>query len=200
MRWPWVSRRLYDAMVDLKAQQGNFLNAIIDGERQHMRAARDRFEHELTLERQQAAAALNTERMRSALEVDRLSEQLADERRRSEHLLDVVLAMRAAGGVVPRSVAPNQKFAQRRRSDIDQAIDENRLASANPRLRTHLSIWATKELAKGVPEATVLDRLRNWNVVRDDHDDDDDGDEDHTPIAIEAEDETLTEEEEAVAP
>lgn len=143
--WPFVSRKLYDAAIQVRVDYENFLSVIIDGERRN--------------------AAAERERLTAAIEL---------ERKRGDELLEVVLNMRMTGATVTRVIAPEGRLAKRKRSDIDQAIDENRLAGSNPALRAHLSRWASKELAKGVPLAVVLDRLRTWSAVKDEDIDEDD--------------------------
>jgi hypothetical protein len=72
--------------------------------------------------------------------------------------------------------APGDKLEAKRRSDVDQALDENKHASSNPRLRAHLAKWAEREIANGAPAEKVLDRLRGWHLASSDDDDDDDND------------------------
>jgi hypothetical protein len=112
--------------------------------------------------------------------VTRLERQLEDERQRTRYLIDLVADMKVSGASVVRSIAtgarPVDKLEARRRSDVDQALDENKHASSNPRLRAHLAKWAEREIANGAPADKVLDRLRGWHLASSDDDDDDDND------------------------
>lgn len=112
-----------------------------------------------------------------------LRELLQSERDRNRELSDVIIDMKVAGGVAQRlrPLPDGMKLEQPRRSDIDQAIDENKYANSIPGLRGHLADWAAKELRRGDgserDRLRVLDRLRTWSNVSDDDDDDEDDDE-----------------------
>lgn len=108
-----------------------------------------------------------------------MKQLLADERERTRYLTDLVADMKVGGASVVRSVVTGAggsvKLENKPTSAIQQAIDENKHASRNPRLRAHLAKWAERELANGRKEEDVLNRLRGWDVVgRDDDDEDDD--------------------------
>jgi hypothetical protein len=129
--------------------------------------------------------------------VARLEAALAKEHARSAELLDTILDLKLAGAAAPRRTRGELTLKPRPRSRIQQAIDENALASNNPRLRNHLATWADKELKRRPRdvdeeewERRVEGRLRTWHVVGEsDRDDDDapdllDDDDDHSAIGI----------------
>jgi hypothetical protein len=111
-----------------------------------------------------------------------LKQLLADERDRTRYLTDLVADMKVGGASLVRSVATDVpegvKLTPKPTSAINQAVDENKHASRNPRLRAHLVKWAEREIARGQKEEDVLDRLRGWDLVGRDDDDDDDDDDD----------------------
>jgi hypothetical protein len=117
-------------------------------------------------------------------ELRRLQAELEKEQARSKELLDVVLELKLAGAAAPRrQKEPTPTARPRPRSRIQQAIDENPLASNRPDLRDHLDAWATKELAKRPAdvdedewEDRIIDRLRTWHVVGENPDDDEEED------------------------
>jgi hypothetical protein len=116
-----------------------------------------------------------------------LEKQLHNEQERTRYLTDLVADMKVSGASVVRQIVrgsegSSAKLAPRPRSSIEQAIDENRYASSNPRLRAHLAAWGEREIARGVEEKTVLDRLRSWSQPS--NDDDDDDDEDDTVLGV----------------
>jgi hypothetical protein len=101
--------------------------------------------------------------------------ELDFERRRSEHLLDTVLDMKASGASVAARVNPNgPRLVRPTRSAVDQAIDENKTASSDPMLRSHLTRWAKKELEAGRDQENIVESLRAWNAPAQHRDDEDD--------------------------
>ncbi len=115
---------------------------------------------------------LAKEQSRSAQISADSAEALAKEQTRSEYLMDTILSMRVSGAVAER-LSPTAPRTKPVRSDVDQAIDENRHAASNPRLRSYLQRYANKELTKGRSEKDLLEELRNWSTVRPDDDEDD---------------------------
>lgn len=113
--------------------------------------------------------------------VRRLERQLEEEQKRTRYLVDLVADMKVSGASVVRSVmigggGSGGKLEAKRRSDVDQALDENKHASNNPRLRAHLAKWAEREIGNGAEAEAVLERLRGWHLASSDDDDDDDND------------------------
>jgi hypothetical protein len=112
--------------------------------------------------------------------VQRLERQLNDERSRTRYLTDLVADMKVSGAAVVRMHGAGAvgvpKLETKQRSDVDQALDENKHASNNPRLRAHLGKWAQREIDRGEDAAKVLDRLRGWHLASNDDDEDDDDD------------------------
>lgn len=127
-------------------------------------------------------------------EVERLDALLAKEQARSADLLKTILDLKLAGAALPRPLPVKSAAAASGSlspSRIQQAIDENPIASSNPALRRHLAAWAEKELAKPGADAEAIEaRLRTWAQVRADDDDDDDYEDDDelVPLGVDAED------------
>src|SRR5215211_7597119 len=96
-----------------------------------------------------------------------LEGQLTLEQKRSAFTLDTVLSLKVSGAQTMRPITTTVAGERVRppRSDVQQAIDENKHASANPRLRQHLTKWAQKQLDANADREKVLNQLRAWSVV-----------------------------------
>jgi hypothetical protein len=101
---------------------------------------------------------------------------LAQGRDREAYLMNVILDMRMSGGTVARVAASSSLRVVPQRSAIQQAIDENPIASSNPRLRRHLATWAEQQRREDVDEAEIVERIRGWHIVSTEADDDDEDD------------------------
>lgn len=117
--------------------------------------------------------------------VDVLNHQLDVERDRNRILTATLIDLKMGGATLMRARmdAGHEAPARPPRSAVSQAIDENKHASSNPRLRTYLTRWSDEQLRAGKSEDTVLDALRGWSKVRAVDDDKDDDEKDDMMVA-----------------
>ncbi len=123
--------------------------------------------------------------LRSAHETQilRLQRELEKEQERAGRLLEMILDLKIAGAAITRRpTVEGLRLNAKPKSEIQQAIDENPIASSSPRLRTHLASWADKEMELPLKpgetqesrERSVVGRLRTWHLVSEHPDDGDD--------------------------
>jgi hypothetical protein len=120
---------------------------------------------------------------------DRMAEELRIERERVGYLTDMIVQFKMGGATLMKARADQLERIQAGgatvkppRSGMQQAIDENKHARANPRLAAWLGKWADKQLALGVSQEQVELRLRSWSVIREVSDDDEEHLDDGTDI------------------
>ena len=104
---------------------------------------------------------------------DDLMADRQQDRTDKRRMLRTIVKMKVSGGIIPRS--PSMKVVPREPDPIEKAIDENKHARSNPRIRAALMKYADREREKNTPLAEIERVLRTWSDPNARGDDDDDG-------------------------